>query len=128
MRKPPIPDFTTPKGCWRSTSVRGRRVGRWVFLQLGVVLLLLAACASKTAPPPAVTTPQLADLMYPAVPAALQNTGAAPLIDLGWRYLQSGDLGDAEKEFATALKRNDTFHPAYAGQGDVALARRNFDK
>jgi len=128
MSKLPTPNSAIPNRCWGAARGTVRPLGRWLFWELGVVLLLLAACAPKTVAPAAVTTPQFADVMYPAVPQALQNNAAAPLIERGWRYLQSGDLGNAERDFATALKGNDSFQPAHAGQGDVALARRNFDR
>jgi tetratricopeptide (TPR) repeat protein len=92
-----------------------------------LVLLLTAACASKTVPP-APTTLAHPEFVYPFVPAAMQRTFAAEHVDLGWRYLQIDDLRGADREFAGALKSNPRMYPAHAGQGFVALARRDFDR
>jgi tetratricopeptide (TPR) repeat protein len=92
-----------------------------------LLLLLTAACASKTLPP-APTRLAHPEFMYPSVPAAMQKTFAAEHVDLGWRYLQIDDVRGADREFAAALKSNPKMYPAYAGQGFVALARRDFDR
>jgi len=96
-----------------------------------LVLALLAAagaaCAPKTVPPPA-TTLAHPEFLYPTVPASMQKTFAAEHVDLGWRYLQIDDLRDADREFAAALKSNPAMYPALAGQGLVALARRDFER
>jgi tetratricopeptide (TPR) repeat protein len=88
------------------------------------LLMVLAACAPRTAPPPplpaALTYPEF---VYPVVPARLQRVPGAEAIDRGWRYLQTGDLRGAEREFGTALRRNPALFPASAGVGYVALAR-----
>lgn len=94
-------------------------------LVLAAVAMLAAGCASRTVPPPA-ATPAHPDFLYPTIPAALQKTFAAQHVDLGWRYLQIDDLRSAEREFGAALKSNSKMYPAYAGQGLVALARRDF--
>ena len=92
-----------------------------------LVLLLTAACASKSVPlaPTSLAHPEF---LYPAVPAAMQRTFAAEHVDLGWKYLQIDDLRGADREFAAALKSNPRMYPAHAGQGFVALARRDFDR
>jgi tetratricopeptide (TPR) repeat protein len=68
------------------------------------------------------------EFLYPSVPAAMQRTFAAEHVDLGWKYLQIDDLRGADREFAAALKSNPRMYPAHAGQGFVALARRDFDR
>ena len=85
-------------------------------------------CASRRVPPPAVTTTAHPEFLYPTVPAAMQKTFGAEHVDLGWRYLQIDDLRSADREFAAALKSSATMYPAHAGQGYVALARRDFDR
>ena len=92
---------------------------------LAAVAMLAAACASRKVPPTA-ATPAHPEFLYPTIPAAMQKTFAAEHVDLGWRYLQIDDLRSAEREFGAALKSNPKMYPAYAGQGMVALARRDF--
>ena len=86
--------------------------------------LIVAACGARTVPPPVVATAdKYPDFIYPAVPPALQLTPGAERIDLGWRFLQSGDTRNAGRDFDDALKRNPQLYPAQAGAGYVALAR-----
>ena len=95
---------------------------------VSVLLALSAACAARSAPPPLPATLKYAEFVYPAVPAALQSSPAAPAIERGWRYLQNDDPGSAQKEFEAALKLVRTFYPARAGEGYVSLAHRDYDK
>jgi len=100
-------------------------------LELGIVCVLLAltsACAAKITPPPLPSTLKYSEFVYPAVPQPLQASPAAPAIERGWRFLQNDDLGNAQREFERALKDSRTFYPARAGEGFVALARREYDK
>jgi tetratricopeptide (TPR) repeat protein len=55
-------------------------------------------------------------------------TAAVESLDRGWRYLQNDDLSSAGREFGRALQQNRAFYPARAGEGYVALARRDYDK
>ena len=86
-------------------------------------LVALTACAPKTVPVVA-GSPKHPDFMFPAVPQ-----GAAPAqasrIDRGWQYLQLDDFRNAEREFATALKQESSFHPAETGLAYLAMARGN---
>jgi tetratricopeptide (TPR) repeat protein len=66
--------------------------------------------------------------MYPALPPAYSNVEATAQIDRGWRYLQNKDLGNAEREFTTAVQRTPGLYPAHAGAGYVALARGNHEQ
>jgi tetratricopeptide (TPR) repeat protein len=63
--------------------------------------------------------------VFPAVPAGLGDARAATQHLGGWRFLQAGDLGNAEREFRDVLKRSPGFYPADVGLGDVRLAQRN---
>jgi tetratricopeptide (TPR) repeat protein len=90
------------------------------------VALLAAACASRSVPiPPAPVAIAHGEFVYPAVPPALKGTPAADLIDVGWRYLQADNAPAAERAFSFALRRNPKLYPARAGQGYVALSRRD---
>jgi tetratricopeptide (TPR) repeat protein len=93
-----------------------------------VVLLLIGACAKKAPPPSVSATPKYTEFVFPAVPEGLKRSSAAPLHDIGWRYLQIDDLGSAEREFSQALKQDRAFYPARAGEGYVSLAHRDYDK
>jgi len=61
------------------------------------------------APPPVPTAPKYPDFVYPSpVPAAAPQAAA---VERGWRFLQSDDLRNAEREFAAALKAVPDFVP-----------------
>ena len=89
---------------------------------LVLIAILLAACAART-PPPLPSALRYPDFLYPQVPGALAGAAGAERIDRGWRYLQNGNLRDAEREFAEARRRTPGFHPAQAASAYVALAR-----
>jgi tetratricopeptide (TPR) repeat protein len=102
------------------------RKGAWC---VAACLVLAAGCVKKTVlPPPVPTSPAHAEFVYPAVPAALQGRPGASLVEIGWRYLQNDKTSDAERTFEVALKQNNTLYPARAGQGYVALAKRDYAK
>jgi tetratricopeptide (TPR) repeat protein len=101
---------------------------RSLVLVLGTVLAI-ATCAGRAAVPPAApVAARYPDFVYPAVPLPLQRTPGADRIDVGWRFLQSGDTRNAARDFEAALKRNPQLYPAHAGQGYVALARGDHDR
>jgi len=101
---------------------------RRLTLVLGAAVAL-SACAGRAAAPPAVpTAARYPDFVYPAVPAPLQRTPGAERIDLGWRFLQSGDTRNAARDFEAALRINPQLYPARAGEGYVALARGDHDR
>src|SRR5207244_2188844 len=84
----------------------------------------VSACAPKTIPAPVVTTPKFPSFIPPTVPPSLAGGKAASNFDRGWRFLQAGDLKNADHEFALALQASAVFYPAEAGAGYVALARK----
>ncbi len=99
-----------------------------VRLSAGALLLTIAAgCATRLAPPPLPATLRYPEFVFPVVPAALRQLPAAQRIDRGWRYLQNDDLRNAEREFAAAVARSPELYPARAGEGYVAMARRDHD-
>jgi tetratricopeptide (TPR) repeat protein len=93
-----------------------------------VSLLLVAGCATRTPPPALPAALRYPEFMYPALPAAYSNADAAAQIDRGWRYLQNNDLGNAEREFAVAVKLTPGLYPAQAGFAYVALARTDHEQ
>jgi tetratricopeptide (TPR) repeat protein len=84
------------------------------------------ACAARV-PPPMPSTPKHPEFLYPAVPDALKGSSEATRVDSGWRFLQTGDVRSAEREFAAALRRAPAFYPAQTGGGYADLARRSYD-
>jgi tetratricopeptide (TPR) repeat protein len=91
-----------------------------------VAILGASACAVKTVPPaPAVTAPKFPEFMRPAVPAAFSSGPAAEGAARGWEFLQAGDLKNAEREFAGALKAAPGFYPAETSLGYMELARKD---
>src|SRR5580692_2116727 len=99
---------------------------RRALLAAGVVFgFVAAACAPKVVPAPVVTTPKFPDFIRPLVPPSFANSPVAETEQLGWAYLQSGDLKTAEHEFAAALKAAPAFFPAETSLGYVELARKD---
>jgi tetratricopeptide (TPR) repeat protein len=103
--------------------VGSRRVTACVVL---TAALCQGACARRV-PPAAVATPHYPDFVFPGVPPDLGDGALVRQQDDGWRWLQSGDLRQAEREFTSALKRSAAFFPADAAMGYVELARERFD-
>jgi tetratricopeptide (TPR) repeat protein len=95
---------------------------RFCLAGTAVLLLALPGCAPKTVPA-AVTTPKHPDFLYPrppdGAPAALTER-----VQRGWQFLQGGDLGDAEREFAAALKQTPSATSAETALAYVQLARK----
>ena len=94
---------------------------------LGIVgvIVFAAACATRV-PPPAPTTLAHPEFPYLQVPTALAATPGASRVDVGWRYLQTNDLKNADLEFGVALKLGPRLYPARTGQGYVALVSRDY--
>ena len=97
-------------------------MGPWRLPLVIGVLILSAACAAKVVQPPMVASPRYPQFIAPDVPGELSSTLAAWSHDRGWRFLQAGDLRNAEQEFGLALRSPD-FYPSMAGRGYVELAR-----
>ena len=93
-------------------------------LLVGAVILA-SACAPKTIPVPVVTSPKFPEFTAPTIPPAYADTRAAAGEDRGWRFLQSGDLKNAERELTAALKATPAFYPAETALGYVELARKD---
>jgi tetratricopeptide (TPR) repeat protein len=97
-----------------------RRVARAIVC----LSLFVAACAPKAVPLPAVSLPRFPDFVTPAIPAVFANAPEADRQRRGWTFLQAGDLRNAEREFASAIKTAPGFYPAEIGLGYVAVAGR----
>lgn len=96
---------------------------------LGVVLVAAvsaaSACASKPVALPTPSAPRFADFVEPLVPAELAGSPAIAGHERAWRFLQSGDLRNADREVAAVLKRSPTFYPTETVAGYVELARKD---
>lgn len=101
-----------------------RASGRAVTLAL--LWSVAAACAPKTVivPPPA-GPPHFPEFVFPAVPASLAAPKVAATHELGWQWLQAGDLKAADRNFSAALRLAPGFYPAETGLGYLALARKD---
>ncbi len=98
------------------------RPARWVAL-VGL-LAVLEACAPKVVPPAAIGAPHYPDFVFPASPVQSRASADAASVETGWRDLQRNELSMAGSAFGLVLARAPRFHPARAGLGYVALARR----
>src|SRR5690348_12240828 len=99
-----------------------RRITGWIACGL---LAAAAACAPKTVPLPSVTTPAFPDYIQPTVPPDLAASPAFPSEQRAWTFLQAGDVKNAEREIAAALKADPSFYPADAAAGYAELAQKN---
>jgi tetratricopeptide (TPR) repeat protein len=90
---------------------------------LTLVVAVLSACAPRTVPVPVVETPKYPDFLAPAIPAELATDRAARHMDPAWAFLQAGDVRNAEREIAAALRASPTFYPAETLAGYVRLAQ-----
>jgi tetratricopeptide (TPR) repeat protein len=94
-------------------------------LAAAAVLLALgsAACAARVVPVPVITVPAFPDFLPPDVPPELAGTKAAGHQDRAWRFLQTGDLRNAEREIGFALLEAQDFYPTLTTAGYLRLAR-----
>lgn len=84
------------------------------------------ACAQKTVPLPNQSAARFEDFVEPTVPQAFSGNAAAVASQArGWRFLQAGDLRNAEREFELALKSVPQFYPAQTSLGYLELARKD---
>jgi tetratricopeptide (TPR) repeat protein len=96
---------------------------------LALVLLLAAGACAAPKPvglPSPVVSPRFPDFIYPAPPPTVGPPAQAAAHEIGWQWLQSGDVRTAEKSFAAVLKAAPQFYPAEAGLGFVALAKKDY--
>jgi tetratricopeptide (TPR) repeat protein len=94
-------------------------------LAAAAFVLLAAACAPKAVPLPIVTTPKFPEFTQPPVPPALAKDPAAVGHERAWRFFQAGDLRNAEREIAAALKLSPAFYPTEATAGLLELGRKD---
>jgi tetratricopeptide (TPR) repeat protein len=87
-----------------------------------VCAMVGAGCATKVEPtqPSTLAYP---DFVYPVV--APTNADQAVAIEHAWRLLQTNALDQADREFRAVAERRPDLAAAKAGQGYVAIARRD---
>jgi tetratricopeptide (TPR) repeat protein len=98
--------------------------GRLVSLVV-VLVAMAAACAPKTAPIPVAGPLKFPEFVPPVSPDVATSSPLARQTERAWLFLQAGDLREAERESAVALKAQPDFHPAQTVQAYVALARKD---
>jgi tetratricopeptide (TPR) repeat protein len=91
-----------------------------------LVVLGLSGCAKKAPTlPPAPAEPRYPEFVEPTVPAGLAAPPILERHEAGWRWLQSGDLRNAERAFSAVVKVAPDFYPSETGLGYAALARKD---
>jgi tetratricopeptide (TPR) repeat protein len=102
-----------------------------VLRSLGLLTVIttmgLAACA-RPMPVPVVAPGMERFPEYPlpvVSPELMGDRRAAEAHDRGWRFLQSGDLRNAERTFQEVLRRTPSFYPTEAAMGFARLAQGN---
>jgi tetratricopeptide (TPR) repeat protein len=94
----------------------------------GLLVLALAcvsACAPKTVPLPVVQSPKFPEFVRPATPPEYVNAPAGRGLDRAWRFLQAGDVKNADLEISGVLRLIPSWPPAETAQGYVELARQD---
>ena len=94
-------------------------------LALAGLLAGSLACGPKTIPAPVVTTPKFPEFVQPPVPLALAGSRAIVNHERAWRFFQAGDVRNAEREIAAALKLAPGFFPAETAAGYLELSRKD---
>jgi tetratricopeptide (TPR) repeat protein len=90
------------------------------------MVVFVSGCAARSVMPPAPVAPRYPDFRYPLVPQGADSIQVTR-IERGWRYLQSDNVRNAEREFQAALKLQPSFHPAATGLAYLELAQRQPD-
>ncbi|MGC4082738.1 MAG: S-layer homology domain-containing protein [Vicinamibacterales bacterium] len=86
---------------------------------------LVSACAPKTVPLPPPGVARFPDFVEPAAPTDLESGVASRQNTRAWRFLQAGDLREADREAAAVLKLQPSFYPAQTTLAYIALARND---
>jgi tetratricopeptide (TPR) repeat protein len=90
--------------------------------------LITAGCASSSTTPvplPNVTGAAFPEFVQPTIPESFGRYPAAVAsVNRGWRFLEAGDLGNAEREFRAAVRSSMDFYPAETALGYLELARK----
>jgi len=90
---------------------------------LAAATIALAACATRVEPPAEVKAPRFPDYTFPQPPDGVGDAQARVDLGRGWRFLQVGNLSEAERDFSQIVRRLPAFFPAETALGYVQLAR-----
>jgi len=101
-----------------------RKLSLLALAGLGLVLGA-SACGPTLIPVPVVTTPKFPEYVQPPVPLALAGSLAIVNHERAWQFFQAGDVRNAEREIAAALKLVPGFYPAETAAGYIELAGKN---
>jgi tetratricopeptide (TPR) repeat protein len=105
-----------------------RRVRSASLVPFLALTLIAAACASSSTtavPLPGVTTNAFPEFVQPVIPESFGRYPAAVAsVNRGWRFLQAGDLANAERDFRAAVRSSTGFYPAETALGYLDLARK----
>jgi tetratricopeptide (TPR) repeat protein len=111
----------------RRLPMRGRALARMSLVAVLLAASLIAGCARPVLPPAIVTAPRYPEFIFPALtPPDPKQAELVKLHDAAWRWMQTGDLARAEREFQVVLKRSPAFYPSEAAMGYVELARESY--
>jgi tetratricopeptide (TPR) repeat protein len=96
---------------------------RWLAVA-GVVFTVACGSRATVLPEPSVA-PHFPEFVQPRVPASLAGSVSATAQERAWQFLQAGDLRNAEREAAAALKATPRFSPAETTLGYINLAKKD---
>lgn len=97
----------------------------WSFAAVTAVAVAIGACGPKPVVLPTSGTPHYPDFVEPRVPLAMNSTPASGAQARAWQFLQAGDLRNAEREAAAAVKASPEFYPASTTLAYLDLAKRD---
>ena len=107
-----------------------------VLALFGLLGIFLVSCGRTAAPPVVTTAPRYPDYLFPGLTQPIGSAQSKPdrrleeLLrqhDVAWRWLQAGDLTQAESGFQSVLKRSPQFYPSETAMGYLQLARQAHD-
>jgi tetratricopeptide (TPR) repeat protein len=106
---------------------RRLRSGSGFMLTLALALVAAACAPTTTAPLPRVSAATaFPEFVRPDVPATFGRYPAAVAsVNRGWRFLEAGDLNNAERDFRAAIRSSTGFYPGEAALGYLELARKD---
>lgn len=92
---------------------------------VAVLALAASGCGGKAVVVPVAGVPHYPDFVEPRVPVTMSAFPASGAQGRAWRFLQAGDLRNAEREANAALKTAPDFFPATTTLAYIDLARRD---
>jgi tetratricopeptide (TPR) repeat protein len=90
---------------------------------LTAATVTLAACAARLEPPVDVQSPRYPDYAVPLPPDGVGDPESRAELERAWRFLQVGNLQEAERALSEVVRRAPAFFPAETALGYTQLAR-----